>query len=80
VEGRPELAAKSPARRRAAATVAGVERRSGPDDPRLPNLRRDLRATELEEHVRRIVDTFPPLTDEQRNKIAALLRPTGGVS
>lgn len=30
---------------------------------------------EYAEHVRRIVDAFPPLTAEQKDRIAALLRP-----
>ena len=68
------MAAKSPARRKAVSAISNTVRHHGPNDPRLPELRRDLRAAELAEHVRRIVDTFPPLTDEQRNQIAALLR------
>lgn len=28
----------------------------------------------LAEHVRRLVDTFPPLTADQRDRLAALLR------
>jgi hypothetical protein len=68
------MSAKSLPRRRAAAVVGAVERHHGPNDPRLPTLRRDLRAAELEEHVRRIVDGAPPLTAEQRDTIAALLR------
>jgi hypothetical protein len=67
------MAAKSPIRRRVAGSIGIIERHHGPDDPRLPDLRRDLRAAELEEHVRRIVDATPPLTPEQRDKIAALL-------
>jgi hypothetical protein len=30
---------------------------------------------EYAEHIRRIVDDFPPLTPEQKDRIAALLRP-----
>jgi hypothetical protein len=70
------MAAKSPARRKAVSAISNTVRHHGPDDPRLPELRRNLRAAELEDHVRRIVDTFPPLTNEQRNQIAALLRPS----
>lgn len=70
------MAAKSPTRRRAAAVVGAVQRHHGPDDPRLPDLRRDLRAAELAEHVARVVACFPPLTPEQRSRIAELLRPT----
>lgn len=65
---------KSP-RRHAAAVVGALQRHHGPDDPRLPDARRELRAAELEEHVRRIIDAAPPLTSEQRDRIAALLRP-----
>ena len=36
-------------------------------------LRRDLRAERLEEHVRRTVDQAPPLTPEQRSRLAVLL-------
>lgn len=72
--------AASSTRRTLAAKVGGIERKCGPHDPRLPELRRDLRATELAEHVRRIVDQAPPLTNEQRNRIAALLRPAGTVA
>ena len=57
-----------------AGRVAATERHHGAGDPRLPDLRRDLRAAELAEHVRRIVDQAPPLTNDQRNRIASLLR------
>lgn len=69
------MAARSIPRKRAASTVAGIERWHGPDDPRLPELRRDLRAAELAEHIARLVDAAPPLTAEQRAKLALLLRP-----
>lgn len=74
MEAVPRMAAKSLTRRRVAAAVGAVERHGGPDDPRLPELRRDLRVAELEEHIIRIVDAAPPLTAEQRDRIAALLR------
>ncbi len=41
-------------------------------------LRRQLKAARLEDHVRSIVNSAPPLSDEQRERIAALLRPTPG--
>lgn len=34
---------------------------------------RDLRATKLAEHIRTVVDAMPPLTDEQRTRLASLL-------
>jgi hypothetical protein len=40
-------------------------------------LRRQLKAERLEDYVRRTVDSAPPLTEEQRARIAALLRSGG---
>lgn len=37
---------------------------------------RRVRPIPLHEHVRRIVDSAPPLTAEQRDRIATLLRPS----
>lgn len=41
--------------------------------------RRDLKAALLEDHIKRVVDSMPPLNDEQRTKLALLLRPEVGV-
>lgn len=41
-------------------------------------LRRRLKAERLEDHIRRTVDAAPPLTPEQRERIAALLQPAAG--
>ncbi|MGI8577979.1 MAG: hypothetical protein ACR2KG_08695 [Nocardioidaceae bacterium] len=41
-------------------------------------LQRQLRAERLEDHVRRIVDGAPPLTADQRDRIALVLRGGGG--
>ena len=38
---------------------------------------RELRATSLEEHIKRVVDAAPPLTDDQRARLAALLQGGG---
>jgi hypothetical protein len=56
------------------ARVAGLKRHRRPDDPAIAEATRDLAAERLAEHVRAVVDTFPPLTPEQRDRIAALLR------
>ncbi len=45
-----------------------------PDD-----LYRDHVAARLEDHVRRVVDGFPPLTRDQRHKLAVLLAPAPAV-
>jgi hypothetical protein len=37
--------------------------------------RRDYAAAKLAEHIKKIIDQAPPLTDEQRARLAALLRP-----
>lgn len=57
------------------ARVASLSRSRSTDDPALVNARRDLRAARAEEYVRQLVDTAPPLTDAQRDRLALLLRP-----
>jgi len=53
-----------------------------PDDPTAAataeEAHRTYKAAELADHIRRLVDTAPPLTDEQRSRLAALLLPTCG--
>ena len=71
------MPARSTAGRAASVRIAAVERWHGPDDPRLPELRRDLRAAEAEDYIARLVAAAPPLTDKQRAHLAALLRPSG---
>lgn len=45
-------------------------------DADVTDLQRKLKAERLEEHIRRIVDDAPPLTDEQRHRLAQVLRPS----
>ena len=52
-------------------------RHRGADDPVTVDAKRDLEAVKLEDHIRRVVDQAPPLTAEQRDRLATLLRPTG---
>lgn len=59
------------------ARIASLSRSRTPDDPELLEARRTLRAMRLEDHVREVVAQAPPLTPEQRDKIAALLRGGG---
>ncbi|SMG34952.1 hypothetical protein [Agreia pratensis] len=40
-------------------------------------LTRQLKAERLEDYIERVVNAAPPLTSEQRDRIAALLRPAG---
>lgn len=62
------------------ARVASLTRSRTPDDPELVDARRNLRAERLADHIRRQVDDWPPLTNEQRARLAALLRPSAGAS
>lgn len=71
--------ALSPAAARERGKIAALSRSRQSDDPELIEARRNLRALRLEEYVTRIVAEAPPLTDEQRERIAALLH-AGGAS
>ncbi len=55
------------------ARVASLSRSRVPDDPDLVAARRDLRAARAEEYIRQVVDAAPPLTDDQRRQLAAIL-------
>lgn len=58
--------------RKLQATLAARSRFHPEDDH--TELRRDLKAANLAEYVRRVVSEAPPLTPEQANRIAVLLR------
>jgi hypothetical protein len=45
------------------------------DAPVLCELRGELKAQRLEEHIAGVLAAAPPLTDEQRGRLAELLRP-----
>lgn len=60
------------------ARVAGLSRSRRSDDPSLVDARRDLACANLAEHIARIVDAAPPLTAEQRDRLALLLTGGGG--
>lgn len=48
--------------------------RHNPDDPRIPEARRDLRAAKLAEHIEQVVNAAPPLTDQQISALVGILR------
>lgn len=48
------------------------------DDPAVLEAERDHAAESIAAHVARVVAQAPPLTPAQRDRIAALLRPTAG--
>jgi hypothetical protein len=67
----------TPEARRLRARAAAVTRHH-PDQPELAaDDRRKLKADAAERYVRDLVDTWPPLTDTQRGRLAALLAGAG---
>jgi hypothetical protein len=56
------------------ARVASLSRSRTPDDPELVDARRNMRAERLADAIKRTVDAAPPLTPEQRDRLALLLR------
>jgi hypothetical protein len=57
------------------ARVASLSRSRTPDDPDLISARRNLRTERLADYITRTVDAAPPLTADQRDRLALLLRP-----
>lgn len=53
--------------------VAALSRSRTAEDPDLINARRELRAARLEDYIKRTVDQAPPLTPEQRARLAGIL-------
>ncbi len=60
------------------ARVASLSRSRPADDPDLAAARQNLRAARAEDYVRELVESAPPLSLEQRARLAVLLLPTGG--
>lgn len=58
----------------AAAKLSAAIRRSESADT-IADLRRTLRTAQLERHVKDLVEQWPPLTEEQLERVAALLIP-----
>lgn len=58
--------------------VAALTRSRTPDDPELVAARRDLAAANLAAYVSRVVAAAPPLSAEQRDRLAILLRGGAG--
>ncbi len=58
------------------ARVARLSQTRTTDDPDLVAARAALKAARLEEHVRKLVDSAPPLDEDTRARLAVLLRPT----
>lgn len=62
------------------ARVASLTRSRPADDPDLIAAKQRLKAERLAEHVAAVVNAFPPMTDEQLNAVARLLRAGGAAS
>jgi len=58
----------------ARARLAVTTRHYGSAAPVTLDARRDLRAARAEDYIKHLVDAAPPLTAEQRDKLAVLLR------
>lgn len=72
------MAIKSPSWTHERAKIASLSRTRSSDDPDLLAARQRLKAMRLEEHVRAVVASFPPITEEQAERVAELLRPRAG--
>lgn len=60
----------------ARAAVARAVLQKNPDAER--EARRNLATEKIAEYIARVLAQAPPLTDEQRTRLAGLLRPHGG--
>lgn len=58
--------------------VAGLSRARADDDPEYIAARQQLKAAKLADYVAKVVAEAPPLTPEQVDRIAVLLRPSSG--
>lgn len=65
----------SPERRRLRARIAGNSHSDSTTDT--TGLRAEYKAMSAEEYIKTLVDSAPPLTDDQRRRLAAILTPTG---
>jgi len=64
-----------PAVASAAGRLAILKRWHPDDSPKVTAAERELRAEKLAAHIRKAVDAAPPLTTEQRVRLAELLEP-----
>ncbi len=69
------MPARNPDQRRLVSQIAAASRWGSGD---VDAARRDLAASRAEEYIARLVASAPPLTSEQRSKLAVLL--LGGVA
>jgi len=53
--------------------LAAITRHHGPHDPRTATARGELAEAKLADAIAKVVESAPPLTAEQRNRLATLL-------
>ena len=63
----------TPAEKTQRARVAAL-RRHRPNDPKTDELAAEFKADRLSQYIKRVVDSAPPLTAQQRDRLALLLR------
>jgi hypothetical protein len=68
----PRSPSKPVAHQRARVAVTA---RFKPNSPEHDAARRDLKALNLREYIMAVISTWPPLSDEQRTRLAELLQP-----
>lgn len=56
------------------AKIASLSRSREPNDPEIVSARQRLKAARLEDHVRAVVEAWPPMTPEQIERVAVALR------
>ena len=57
------------------ARVASLTRSRTPDDPEFVAAKRDLAEANIADYLEKVLAAAPPLTDEQRSRLAELLKP-----
>jgi hypothetical protein len=67
-----------PTKHQARARVAALSRHRASDDPDLSSARADLLVVGAEDYIRKLVDSAPPLSAEQRSRLAVLLLTSPG--
>ena len=60
------------------ARVGALSRSRRADDPDLLDARQKLHAAKAEKYIRKLLAEAPPLSDEQRTRLAELLAPVRG--
>ena len=72
------MAPLSPAAAQHRARIAALARTKPADDPELVEEKKAFWTQRIEDYVRDTLEKAPPLSDEQRSRLAELLRPVRG--